>query len=59
MPEHVNVNTIEMMATMQAFNAFAVHREYGAVGLAYIAVSSLLRKQEPIPVSVPQMPKFK
>ncbi len=27
MPAHVNVNTIEMMPTMQAFNAFAVHRE--------------------------------
>jgi len=27
MPAHVNVNTIEMMATMQAFNAFAVHRD--------------------------------
>jgi len=26
-PAHVNVNTIEMMATMQAFNAFAVYRE--------------------------------
>ncbi len=27
MPAHVNVNTIEMMPTMQAFNGFAVHRE--------------------------------
>ncbi len=27
MPEHVNVNTIEMMATMQAFAPFAVHRD--------------------------------
>ena len=27
MPAHVNVNSIEMMATMQAFNAFAVHRD--------------------------------